>query len=223
MTKFEDNLDFINTEISKRRIKWNLTALSWIDFDDVSQILRIHIYKKWRLYDQSRPLAPWVNRVISSQIKNLIRNNHGNYVRPCLKCAASEGESACSIYGSQCNRCPLYSNWERNKKSAYDIKLPLPLENHTQEVFDIPSEHIDIEKSTINVHNKMKQILKPIEWKIYKHLYIDHVPEQDLAKLMGYKTSEKNRTPGYKRIKNIKKIILIKAKKCIFGDEVDIV
>ena len=69
----------------------------------------------------------------------------------------------------------------------------------------------------------MKQILKPIEWKIYKHLYIDHVPEQDLAKLMGYKTSEKNRTPGYKRIKNIKKIILIKAKKCIFGDEVDIV
>jgi len=34
-----------------------------------------------------------------------------------------------------------------------------------------------------------------------------------VAKEMGYVTSEKNRKPGYKQIKNIKKSIIKKAKK----------
>ena len=67
--KFEDVIEKIDTEILKRRGKWNLTILSWMDFDDVSQILRIHIYKKWHLYDPEKPLAPWLNRIISNQIK----------------------------------------------------------------------------------------------------------------------------------------------------------
>ena len=36
--KFEDCVDQINTEIAKRSNKWNLTALAWMDLDDVSQI-----------------------------------------------------------------------------------------------------------------------------------------------------------------------------------------
>ena len=56
--KFEDCIQVVDTEINKRRSKWNLTALAWMDFDDVSQILRIHIYKKWHLYDQAKLLAP---------------------------------------------------------------------------------------------------------------------------------------------------------------------
>ena len=43
--KFEDFIGQIDIEIKKRKSKWNLTALSWMDFDDVSQILRIHIFK----------------------------------------------------------------------------------------------------------------------------------------------------------------------------------
>ena len=81
---FEDSIDVINVEINKRKGKWNLTVLAWMDFQDVSQILRIHIFKKWDLYDPEKPLAPWINRIISNQIKNLIRNNYGNYARPCL-------------------------------------------------------------------------------------------------------------------------------------------
>ena len=76
---FENCIIEINSEIIKRKNKWNLTAINWMDFNDVSQILRIHIYKKWHLYDSKKPLAPWVNRIISNQIKNLIRNNYGNY------------------------------------------------------------------------------------------------------------------------------------------------
>ena len=68
----------------------------------------------------------------------------------------------------------------------------------------------------------MKEILKPNEWKVYKHLYIDFKDEEDVAKLVGYKTSEKNRIPGYKQIKNIKKKIIAKAKQIIENDEIDI-
>ena len=47
---FEECIDTIDTEIAKRRGKWNLTSLSWIDFEDVSQIIRIHIYE-FELFD----------------------------------------------------------------------------------------------------------------------------------------------------------------------------
>ena len=39
---FEDCIDTIDEEIAKKRFKWNLTSLAWMDFEDVSQILRFH-------------------------------------------------------------------------------------------------------------------------------------------------------------------------------------
>jgi DNA-directed RNA polymerase specialized sigma24 family protein len=193
-----------------------------MDFNDVSQILRIHIYKKWHLYNQKKPLAPWVNRIISNQIKNLIRNNYSNFSRPCLKCAAAENEDDCSIYGKQCSSCPLYANWERSKKNAHDTKLTVSIENHTQEINDMPSDSMRIEDAAKNVHIKMEKVLKPIEWKVYKFLYIEGKDEEQTAKLMGYKTTEKNRIAGYKQIKNLKKSIIIKVKKYLYNGEIDI-
>jgi RNA polymerase sigma factor (sigma-70 family) len=219
---FEDKISEINQEINKRRHKWNLTTLAWMDFSDVSQILRIHIYKKWNLYDPKKPLAPWVNRIVSNQIKNLIRNNYGNYSRPCLRCAAAEQEDGCTIYASQCSKCPLYAKWEKSKKSAHDIKLPVALENHTQEVHNIIEDEIDIEKTAKNIHAKMQQVLKPIEWKFYELYYIKHKSEEESAKLMGYKTTEKNRKIGYKQVKNLKKSIMIKVKKYLYNGDIDI-
>ncbi len=219
---FEDCIAKINTEIAKRRGKWNLTALAWMDFEDVSQILRIHIYRKWDLYDPIKPLSPWINRIISNQIKNLIRNNYGSFTRPCLKCAAAEGLEFCSIYTKQCNACPLYAHWEKTKKKAYDTKLPVALENHSQEVFSLAADSPDIEGAIIRFHKKMNEILKPNEWKVYKASYMENMEESEVAKLMGYRTSEANRAPGYKQIKNIKKAIIIKAKKLMDKGEIDI-
>ncbi len=219
--QFEDCIRQIDVEINKRKNKWNLTAITWMDFDDVSQILRIHIYKKWHLYDPQKPLTPWINRIISNQIKNLIRNNYGNFARPCLKCAASEGGDFCSIYGKQCNSCPLLANWEKTKKRAYDVKLPVLLENHAREVYDMAFSHTDIEAASNQLHEKMRLLLKPNEWKIYQALYIDFKTEEQVAKFMGYRTSEKNRSPGYKQIKNIKKAIIQKAKKILSRGELD--
>ena len=212
---FEECIKDIDTEIRKRKNKWSLTSLAWMDFEDVSQIVRIHIYKKWHMYDQKKPLAPWLNRIISNQIKNLIRNNYGNYARPCVKCAAAEGEGECYIYAKQCGDCPLYAYWEKNKKRAHDTKLPVSLENHSQEVYSIETDSYDVEHAAEMLHEKMKKILKPIEWKVYNLLYIENKDDKFVAKSMGYITSEKNRLPGYKQIKNIKKRIIIKAKKIL--------
>ena len=219
---FESLIDSINSEIIKRKNKWNLTAINWMDFSDVSQILRIHIYKKWHLYDPNKPLAPWVNRIISNQIKNLIRNNYSNFTRPCLKCAAAEGDDGCAIYSNQCKSCPLYANWEKSKKNAHDTKLTLSIENHHQEINDKPTDNFNMEKTAENIHIKMQKVLKPIEWKVYQHLYIEGKDEEQTAKLMGYRTSEKNRIAGYKQIKNIKKMIILKVKKHLYNGDIDI-
>jgi len=212
---FEECIEIIDAELQKRKNRWNLTSLAWMDYDDVSQIIRIHIYKKWDLYDQSKPLAPWLNRIISNQIKNIIRNNYGNYTRPCLKCSASDGENGCEIYEDQCVSCPLFEHWFKNKKRAHDTKLPVSLENHPQEIHSKASDSFNLEAEVDNLHRNMKKELKPIEWRVYNLLYIQNKTENEVAKEMGYVTSEKNRQPGYKQIKNIKKAIIKKAKQLI--------
>jgi hypothetical protein len=220
--KFEDNIETIDKEIAKRKHKWTLTSLHWLDFDDISQILRIHIFNKWHLYDHNKPLIPWINTIISHQIKNLIRNNYSNFSRPCLKCAAAEGEDLCSIYGKQCSTCPLYAYWEKNKKDAYSIKIPLSMEYHLNEIHDIQAEDLDIDRISQHIHFYLKKELKPIEYKIYNLLYMQHKSEQEVAKLMDYKTSENGRSPGYKQIKNVKKIIISKVKRGIQNGDIDI-
>ena len=216
--KFEDCIEKIDLEINKRRSRWNLTALSWMDFDDVSQIIRIHIFKKWHLYDQSKSLAPWINTLISNQIKNLIRNNYGNYCRPCLKCAAAESDSLCYIYGTQCSSCPLFAQWEKTKKAAYLTKLPTPLESVQQETEKLELQEFDFNTVLKRLNLKLKKVLKSNEWTVYENLYLKNKTEQEVAKILGYKTSQKNRSPGYKQIKNIKKSIIEKAKEIIFED-----
>ena len=219
--KFEDCVDIIDNEIQKRKAKWHLTAIQWLDYDDISQILRLHIYKKFHMWDQTRTIEPWLNVIISHQISNLLRNNYGNYSRPCLKCSANEGGDLCSIYGSQCNACPLFRKWSKTKKRAYDSKLPLPLEHHAQEVYDKPNTNIDIERGIISIDKQMKKVLKPVEYRVFKYLYIDGGKEENIAKILGFKTTEAGRSAGYRQLKNLKDNIFIKVKKAIYDNDVD--
>ena len=68
----------------------------------------------------------------------------------------------------------------------------------------------------------MQEILKPIEWKVYNYIYIKNKSEEETAKLMGYRTTEKGRSPGYKQIKNIKRAIVQKVKINIANGTIDI-
>jgi len=220
---FEECLQIIDEEILKRKNRWTLTSLNHLDYSDVSQILRIHIYRKWNLYNQNKPLKPWLNVVISSQIKNLIRNLYSNFSRPCLKCYAAVDNDGCKIYKSQCADCPLYANWLSRKSSASNIKIPVSMENHVDEVHNIFDSSSNLFKDIENAHKAMKQVLKPSEYKIYESLYILHEDEDKIAKKLGYISNEKGRSPGYKQLKNLKKIIITKFKKAMESGIIDII
>jgi len=219
--KFENYIKEIDEEIRKRKGKWTLTSIAWMDYEDISQILKIHIFKKWHLFDQSKPLLPWLNRIISNQLKNLVRNNYSNYCKPCLRCAAAEPDSSCVIYGSQDQRCPLYKQWMAKKKSAYDVKMALPLENHANEVNEALACSSNIEEGIKKLHSKLRKVLKTSEWIVYEGFYIKNKSEAEIARELNFKTTEKNRTPGYKQIRNIQKSIISKAKKILAKDDLD--
>ena len=51
---------------------------------------------------------------------------------------------------------------------------------------------------------------------------INNSSPNELAKIMGYRTTEKNRSPGYKQIKNIKKSIIKKVKKLLDKGDIDL-
>lgn len=219
---FEESISIIDNEISKRRNKWNLSSLTWIDFDDVSQIIRIHIYKKWHLYNSKKPLAPWVNRIISNQIKNLIRNNYLNFIKPCAQCPEAEPDEGCKKFGKQCSSCPLFKEWERNKKHAYNLNMPVSFESLENCIDTSYTDSIDIDKFKLDLDEKMKKFLKPLEWKLYEMLYIKKMTEKQAAKKMGYKSTEENRNPGYKQIKNMQKAIIKKIKINIHNGGIDV-
>ena len=60
-------------------------------------------------------------------------------------------------------------------------------------------------------------------YKIIKRILIPtkKVNKSLLAKELNFKTTEKNRSPGYKQIKNIQKSIITKAKKILEKDDLD--
>jgi RNA polymerase sigma factor (sigma-70 family) len=220
---FEDKHKEIDIEIRKRRGKWFLDSLAWFDFSDVEQIIRAHIFKKWDQWDQSRSLAPWINKIITNQMKNILRNNYSNFVRPCLncpfnqsKCSDSAGINPGSLCGftssgEQDSECPLYSKWEKTKKSAYDIKMAVTIENHPTEIYSMRDTYVDIDECIIKLSKALEDSLPAKQYRIYDMLYVKHMEEEEVAKIMGYKTTEKGRKAGYKQLKNLKKIFKDKA------------
>ena len=227
---YEDRAHIIDNEIRKRYYKWHLHAIAWFDFDDVAQIIRAHIFKKWALWDQSRPLEPWVNKIISNQLKNILRNHYSNFARPCLNCeynqSAEQGEGqianlcAFTPSGLQCNECDLYAKWEKTKKNAYDIKMPLSLEFHAYTKNTNPEDHFDISRATISLHIRIKAALTSKHYLVYKMLFIDGISEEEVARILGYKSNEKGRKAGYKQIKNLKNQYKKLAKKIIQKEDI---
>ncbi len=96
--KYEDMSDIINVEIRKRKNKWFLDSVPWVDFSDVEQIIRVHIYQKWDQWDQSRDLKPWINKIITNQFKNILRNYYLNFAKPCTSCPFDGSELSEKYY-----------------------------------------------------------------------------------------------------------------------------
>jgi hypothetical protein len=208
--RFEDRIDIINEELAKRKGRWFLDSVPWIDYDDVAQIIRIHIYQKWKLWDQERELKPWVNRIITNQFKNILRNYYLNFAKPCVGCpfnGNSSEENSCSLTksGVQDRECPLYRKWVKTKKFAHDVKIPVIIDALPFEDLYSAGDNFDLPTTLVRLNKELKEALTEKQYKIYDMLFIENKSEDEIAEFLGYKSNEKGRAAGYKQIKNIKK------------------
>ncbi len=100
--------------------------------------------------------------------------------------------------------------------------MTLSIEDHSREINNQSSEACDIEKASASLHEKMKKILKPIEWKVYDLLYVQNRTEEYICKNLNFKYDKKAKTTYNKQLRNIQKTIIKKAKECLFNGEIDI-
>jgi hypothetical protein len=94
------------------------------------------------------------------------------------------------------------------------------MENHIDEVADRKDNFVDLDASTQKLKLKMKLQLNTRHFTAFEMLFIQNKPEQDVAKFLGFKSSEKKRSAGYKQIKNLKLLFQEKAKKIIEEEDV---
>lgn len=220
---YEECYPIIDSVISKFSKKWRLSAINWFDFEDVAQVVKLHIFKKWHMWDQTRPLEPWVARITSHQIKNIVRNNYTNYVKPCMTCPHNLGDNLCSLNnsGEQDQSCALYAKWTKHKRQGYGVKMPLAIEHHQQEINNHTDTKIDYPSSIEKINELLKQEISEQYYKVYLMIFFEHASDEDVARFMGFKSNEKNRKDGYKQIKNIKKMLKEKVQAII--DKHDVV
>jgi DNA-directed RNA polymerase specialized sigma24 family protein len=215
--RFEDHIETIETAIRKQRSRWRLDCITWFDFEDVEQVIKLHIYKKWDMWDQERPLEPWINIIVTNQIRNLVRNHYGNYIRPCINCEYNLGDNSCGLTSSrtQSRECPDYAKWEKTKKVAFDLKIAVPSENHMHEMSYSSESQLCFSSCIDKLNHYMKIVLTKTHYKAYSMLFFEESTEEDVAKFMGYKTNEKKRKAGYRQVKNLKKMFMQKAAEII--------
>jgi RNA polymerase sigma factor (sigma-70 family) len=220
--KYEDLVPQIEEILNKYRAKWQLNALSWLDYDDVCQIIRLHIYNKWHLWDQQRAFGPWASILISNQIKNLVRNNYTNFAKPCLRCPHYLGGTECEITksGEHDTTCSMYANWQKKKESAYNLKLPLSLDTSIFVHDSLLDDYFEYDDKINKIHKLVIEQLNDKHKLIYTMLYINHASETEVAKQFGFKKdTSKRKTPRYKQINNLKKKFYLIAQKIIREDD----
>ena len=151
------------------------------------------------MWDQSRPLEPWIGRIISNQIRNLLRNHYGNYTNPC---------TLTHLPNHNPLRCQTCCKWAKSKKIGLQIKIPLSVEDYSKEIQNRTYDNFDFARSLQKLDKLMKKKLSSIHYKAYRMLYFEDKTEQDVAKFMGYKISPKKNKLGYRQVKNLKKKFL---------------
>ena len=206
--RYEDLVPEIEWLLNRYRSKWQLNSIAWLDYDDVSQIIRTHIYKKWHLWDQKRAFKPWASMLISNQIKNLIRNHYGNFAKPCLRCSFYLGADECGFTKSkeQDDECSDFSKWKNKKQNAFNLKMPVSLDSLISVKDELYDDELDYDAKVKKIHNLVMNQLNDKHKEIYRLLFIEHEDEEKVAKKFDFKRdTSKRKTPRYKQINNLKK------------------
>ena len=218
---FEECYDEIANIVERKRYDWTLKADLMMDFDDVKFIIIAHVWKKWELYDQNKSLGAWVTTVTKHQFANILRDAYLSTTPPCSRCPLNMGEGVCSRFGTvgseespQLN-CPLYARWYKTKRHSHNVRLPLPLENHVHEISNPYDSSVDIEAGVPRMHAAMKKVLRSSEWEIYRRLYVEHKSEEETAAELDLTSNDKAHKVKNKRIRQVKAIIIAKAKEIL--------
>ncbi len=213
---FEECRPEILSIIEKKRPEWTFKASMMKDFDDIKSEIETHIWKKWDLYDQSRPLGGWVATILKHQWANILRDTYTSTASPCVRCPANLGSGRCSAFGdTESQECKLFKKWYSSKRHSHNIRLPVSIEDRMHEVEQAQDSMIDLEGAAVNLHKRLKERLTASEWEIYYRLFIQHKDEQQTANELGFKMTEHGRKMGNKRIRHVKNIILIKAREIL--------
>jgi DNA-directed RNA polymerase specialized sigma24 family protein len=223
MLIFEDCIEEIDELLEKSRSKWHLDAVQWLGYDDVSQIIRIHVYNKWHLWNQERPFKPWCRSVISNQISNLIRNNYSSFSKPCLKCPHYMSENMCAFTNSkiQDESCPLYAKWLKKKRDIHDIRLPLPLDGKTPQDCVGLYDDFDFEKSAETLHDKVKKkLLNDKHREIYHQLYVEELEDAEIIKRAGFKREAGKSDFRCKQLEVLKRKFQSLAREIVYEEDI---
>jgi len=221
---YEECLPAIDKELKKRESRWHLERVTYLNYQDVCQIIRCHFYVKWSQLDCSQFILKWVNTVITNQTRNVIRNIWTSKSSICNQCPANKGGGVCELYGETRNSdCRVYNEWSKTKKinkehihfaDSFDT---LEESQKSKLICDINSfQNYDLTK----FHKLIQPLLTQYQWKVYSLIYVDGLDEIEAAKKLGFKDSISNhRNPGYKSMLKMRKIFLEKAKEVINNND----
>lgn len=73
----------------------------------------------------------------------------------------------------------------------------------------------DMEAAAGKLVVELKQTLNARQFQAFDLLYIQNLTDEEVAKEMGFKSTETGRKAGYKQIKNLKKLLKEKAAKIL--------
>tara|TARA_R100000482_G_C5024161_1_gene101154 strand:- start:100 stop:507 length:408 start_codon:yes stop_codon:yes gene_type:complete len=118
------------------------------------------------------------------------------------------GATNCELTKSkeQDESCPDFAKWRKKKERAFNIKLPLSLEEGVATGTATLRDFVDYKESSDKLHKLVMEQLNDKHKKIYYMLYIENIDENDVAKKFGFKAdAAKRKKPRYKQIANLKK------------------
>lgn len=211
--------------INRKRKRFTLKAVPSLSFDDFFQRAITHLYLKFDKFNIKKgDIKPWAATLIENQWKNFLRDHYLSFKKPCSGCPYNDGDlsnpEACSWTksGIKSGECSDYAVWQKKKENKYNIRLPLPLESHSEEVTNECAD-IDIEEFLGQLDGVLEGKLRESEYKLFRLLYIEKLGDEEAAKRMGWEIKRIKRRPKYARSMEMhKKKILEEAKKIIYED-----
>tara|TARA_R110002020_G_scaffold136665_2_gene305064 strand:- start:234 stop:644 length:411 start_codon:yes stop_codon:yes gene_type:complete len=134
------------------------------------------------------------------------------------------GNTSCDFTKSreQDVSCADFAKWKKKKERAYNIKLPLTLDdgvtvNATAHLRD----DFNYAESATKLHELVVKQLNDKHKQIYIMLYVKNMDENKIAEQFGFKAdSSKRKKPRYKQMANLKKKFYMLALKIMQDNDI---